>query len=51
MGKGENAAGHQHFLLFPQCFQRALIPLGHKKHGIVFVKGWGTWMGHTVKTK
>ena len=22
MGKGENA-GNQHFLLFPQCFQRA----------------------------
>ena len=23
MGKGENA-GNQHFLLFPQCFQKAL---------------------------
>ena len=22
VGKGENA-GHQHFLLFPQCFQKA----------------------------
>ena len=24
MGKGENA-GYQHFLLFPQCFQKASI--------------------------
>ena len=24
MGKGENA-GYQHFLLFPQCFQKALL--------------------------
>ena len=23
VGKGENAAGKQHFLLFPQCFQMA----------------------------
>ena len=25
VGKGENA-GNQHFLLFPQCFQRAFYP-------------------------
>ena len=25
MGKGENA-GYQHFLLFPQCFEKASIP-------------------------
>ena len=25
VGKGENA-GYQHFLLFPQCFQKAFIP-------------------------
>ena len=25
MGKGENA-GDQHFLLFPQCFQKASFP-------------------------
>ena len=25
VGKGENA-GYQHFLLFPQCFQKASIP-------------------------
>ena len=25
VGKGENA-GYQHFLLFPQCFQRAFYP-------------------------
>ena len=24
VGKGENA-GYQHFLLFPQCFQKALV--------------------------
>ena len=33
MGKGENA-GYQHFLLFVQCFQRALYP-GSSKVGIV----------------
>ena len=27
VGKGENA-GHQHFLLFPQCFQKAFFPQG-----------------------
>ena len=25
VGKGENA-GYQHFLLFPQCFEKASIP-------------------------
>ena len=25
VGKGENA-GNQHFLLFPQCFQKAPLP-------------------------
>ena len=25
VGKGENA-GHQHFLLFPQCFEKASFP-------------------------
>ena len=33
MGKGENA-GYQHFLLFPQCFQKASFP-GSLKSGIV----------------
>ena len=32
VGKGENA-GHQHFLLFPQCFQKA-SSLGSLKVGI-----------------
>ena len=27
VGKGENAnAGYQHFLLFPQCFEKASFP-------------------------
>ena len=34
VGKGENA-GHQHFLLFPQCFQKASFP-GSIKVGIVW---------------
>ena len=34
VGKGENA-GYQHFLLFPQCFQKALYP-GSWKVGIVW---------------
>ena len=34
VGKGENA-GYQHFLLFPQCFQR-LSFLGSSKVGIVW---------------
>ena len=34
VGKGENA-GYQHFLLFPQCFQKACI-LGSLKVGIVW---------------
>ena len=34
VGKGENA-GNQHFLLFPQCFQKASI-LGLLKVGIVW---------------
>ena len=33
VGKGENA-GYQHFLLFPQCFQKASF-LGSLKVGIV----------------
>ena len=33
VGKGENA-GNQHFLLFPQCFQKASF-LGLLKVGIV----------------
>ena len=33
VGKGENA-GYQHFLLFPQCFQKPYLS-GHKKTGIV----------------
>ena len=33
VGKGENA-GYQHFLLFPQCFQKASF-LGSVKVGIV----------------
>ena len=36
LGKGENA-GHQHFLLFPQCFQKDLFQ-GHYNLGL-FVKG------------
>ena len=27
VGKGENA-GNQHFLLFPHCFKKAIIPEG-----------------------
>ena len=34
VGKGENA-GYQHFLLLPQCFQRAFYP-GSLKVGIVW---------------
>ena len=34
VGKGENA-GYQHFLLFPQCFQKASF-LGSLKVGIVW---------------
>ena len=34
MGNGENA-GYQHFLLFPQCFQKASFP-GLLKVGIVW---------------
>ena len=34
VGKGENA-GYQHFLLFPQCFQKA-SSLGSLKVGIVW---------------
>ena len=34
VGKGENA-GYQHFLLFPQCFQKVSI-LGSLKVGIVW---------------
>ena len=36
MGKEENA-GYQHFLLFPQCFQKA-SPLGSLKVGIVWYR-------------
>ena len=34
VGKGENA-GYQHFLLFPQCFQKALF-MGSLKVGTVW---------------
>ena len=34
VGKGESA-GYQHFLLFPQCFQKA-SNAGSKKFGIVW---------------
>ena len=34
LGKGENA-GYQHFLLFPQCFQRDFYP-GSLKDGIAW---------------
>ena len=34
VGKGENA-GHQHFLLFPQCFQKPSVS-GSLKVGIVW---------------
>ena len=34
VGKGENA-GFQHFLIFPQCFQKAPY-LGSLKDGIVW---------------
>ena len=34
VGKGENA-GYQHFLLFPQCFQKP-FSLGSLKVGIVW---------------
>ena len=34
VGKGENA-GYQHFLLFPQCFQKATFSVSFKV-GIVF---------------
>ena len=33
VGKGENA-GHQHFLLFRQCFQKASLCQGHYKSGL-----------------
>ena len=37
-GKGENA-GYQHFLLFPQCFQKATFS-GSLKAGIVWIKSY-----------
>ena len=33
VGKGENA-GYQHFLLFPQCFQKASFPRAVKTKGL-----------------
>ena len=36
VGKGENA-GYQHFLLFPQCFQKASFP-GQLKVGILWYR-------------
>ena len=36
VGKGENA-GNQHFLLFPQCFQKISV-LGSLKVGIVWCR-------------
>ena len=44
MGKGENA-GYQHFLLFPQCFQRASFPDVSKG---VIVWEWVNWHGFNV---
>ena len=38
VGKGENA-GYHHFLLFPQCFQKASFPDGSKG---VIVWEWAT---------
>ena len=32
VGKGENA-GYQHFLLFPQCFEKAPFP--DKSNGVI----------------
>ena len=44
VGKGENA-GNQHFLLFPQCFQKAsafglLKGVCGKESNILFVRTW-----------
>ena len=33
VGKGENA-DHQHFLLFPQCFQQTLFPQERQKSSL-----------------
>ena len=33
VGQGENAS-NQHFLLFPQCFQKGLLSWGHYKSGL-----------------
>ena len=35
VGKGENA-GYQHFLLYPQCFQKTFLYTGSLKVGIVW---------------
>ena len=47
VGKGENA-GNQHFLLFPQCFQKALSS-GLLKLGIFMVKE-GKHDDHSMKS-
>ena len=33
VGQGENA-GNQHFLLFPQCFQKSFLSQGRKNQGL-----------------
>ena len=43
VGKGENA-GYQHFLLFPQCFQKALYRV--VKSGDCVVKGYINQLTH-----
>ena len=39
-GKGENA-GYQHFLIFPQCFQKAFCLGGLVKIGVVKIRDRG----------
>ena len=46
VGKGENA-GYQHFLLFPQCFQKASFP-GLFKAGIL--TGKKLTLCHRIRT-
>ena len=41
VGKGENA-GYQHFLLFPQCFQKTYVFMIIKSKDC-FVKGWAMY--------
>ena len=46
VGKGENA-GFQHFLLFPQCFQKASFLYTSKS---VIVWEWVNWLQFLSKT-